>query len=733
MLLAKVLSFSSSPALSVVVLLRTIFWALTPLALSYVIDFGTSLSLLMLATCLGTLGATLVAFSSKTLRYIFALLLGSYLTWRVFLFIISVFTPDSSVALFFPYNLLLHSHLFFICLTLSSIVNFLFWRYRSVITIELLLFIIISIAFFASHRHFHFDSPKIINTLAWRFGITNLTMLVLLGTFFAILAIAYLYLVTMPEIPWPFQSKENLSVHGYAPRGLTLILGFLLLVLISAVIAKGTFEYYNVKVGTRIANGVGQESEEGLSPLGFHSALGSSNQPAALVRLENDYNDNPSSPMLYLREAALSEFNGHELVKAGPLYDSDVSFGSPVEAYKAEEDPTLSYRAPVLQAIYLLTDHKRAFAVDYPVSITRLKNPAPERFKAAFKAYSMAPVYAPEELLSAKEGDSRWEPEELKHYIKAHPDKRYAELAAKIAPPDLSAAEQALALTTYLSKNAIYTLTPNHDVKQGEDPVAPFLFGDLRGYCVHFAHAMVYMMRALNIPARVATGYLTDLSQARDGHILLRMSDRHAWAEAYLDGFGWVPFDLQPEQVESHAETPVDMNLLEELMSMLGPSEELLPDELTMDELNVEEESRLKLPGLRFILSIIVLFLLSMAMLKAYLLFSWHLPGTKEKRLKRFMRSLQTVLIDTGRPRDFGETWLEYRKRLKEAYQINTLTLAKILIESSYRDKLPAERFSQIDSSYKADLKFFRELSVFKRIYAFLSPASLIHFLGGRP
>ena len=32
-------------------------------------------------------------------------------------------------------------------------------------------------------------------------------------------------------------------------------------------------------------------------------------------------------------------------------------------------------RIPIVQSIYLLTDHKTAFGLDYPLNITRLKKP----------------------------------------------------------------------------------------------------------------------------------------------------------------------------------------------------------------------------------------------------------------------------------------------------------------------------------------------------------------------
>ena len=46
---------------------------------------------------------------------------------------------------------------------------------------------------------------------------------------------------------------------------------------------------------------------------------------------------------------------------------------------------------------------------------------------------------------------------------------------------------KALAIKRYLEEKGFYTRKERHD--RAEDPAASFLFGNLKGYCVHFAHA----------------------------------------------------------------------------------------------------------------------------------------------------------------------------------------------------------------------------------------------------
>ncbi len=91
----------------------------------------------------------------------------------------------------------------------------------------------------------------------------------------------------------------------------------------------------------------------------------------------------------------------------------------------------------------------------------------------------------------------------------------------------------------------------------GPDLVDGFLFDTRSGYCEHYASAFVVLMRAMDIPARVVTGYQGGEPNPLDGYLTVRQSDAHAWAEVWLDGRGWVRVDptaaVAPERVERGA------------------------------------------------------------------------------------------------------------------------------------------------------------------------------------
>ena len=96
-----------------------------------------------------------------------------------------------------------------------------------------------------------------------------------------------------------------------------------------------------------------------------------------------------------------------------------------------------------------------------------------------------------------------------------------------------------------------YTLRPPRVGRHGVDD---FLFSTRAGFCEHYAGAFVVLMRILDIPARVVTGYQGGELNPVDGYLTVRQSDAHAWAEVWLAGRGWVRVDptaaVAPDRVE---------------------------------------------------------------------------------------------------------------------------------------------------------------------------------------
>jgi protein-glutamine gamma-glutamyltransferase len=95
-----------------------------------------------------------------------------------------------------------------------------------------------------------------------------------------------------------------------------------------------------------------------------------------------------------------------------------------------------------------------------------------------------------------------------------------------------------------------YTLDPG---VFGQHTADEFWFDRKSGFCEHIASAFVVLMRAMDVPARVVTGFQGGERNAVDGFWVVRNSDAHAWAEVWVAGRGWVRVDptaaVSPDRV----------------------------------------------------------------------------------------------------------------------------------------------------------------------------------------
>ncbi|VTU17273.1 Protein-glutamine gamma-glutamyltransferase [Variovorax sp. SRS16] len=132
---------------------------------------------------------------------------------------------------------------------------------------------------------------------------------------------------------------------------------------------------------------------------------------------------------------------------------------------------------------------------------------------------------------------------------------RTAQLAAQMrSDPALAGATTSAFVQAVLQRlrtgGYSYTLDPG---VYGDDTADAFWFDRKAGFCEHIASAFVVLMRALDIPARIVTGYQGGEINGVDRYWVLRHSDAHAWAEVWEDGAGWVRVDptgaISPDRV----------------------------------------------------------------------------------------------------------------------------------------------------------------------------------------
>jgi hypothetical protein len=87
------------------------------------------------------------------------------------------------------------------------------------------------------------------------------------------------------------------------------------------------------------------------------------------------------------------------------------------------------------------------------------------------------------------------------------------------------------------------------------DPVSRFLLSDSAAHCEYFASAAVLLLRCLGVPTRYVIGYYAH-EREPNGQIVVRQRDAHAWAEAWIDGKGWITLDATPADGRPDKTTP---------------------------------------------------------------------------------------------------------------------------------------------------------------------------------
>ena len=118
------------------------------------------------------------------------------------------------------------------------------------------------------------------------------------------------------------------------------------------------------------------------------------------------------------------------------------------------------------------------------------------------------------------------------------------ELAVQVTANGVSPFEKAVALQQWFRTDGGFEYSLEVDPGNGADALGDFLDNRV-GYCEQFASAMAVMARAVNIPARVAVGFLSP-RQVGASTWQYSSHDLHAWPELFIPGSGWVAFEPTP-------------------------------------------------------------------------------------------------------------------------------------------------------------------------------------------
>jgi transglutaminase-like putative cysteine protease len=139
-------------------------------------------------------------------------------------------------------------------------------------------------------------------------------------------------------------------------------------------------------------------------------------------------------------------------------------------------------------------------------------------------------------------------------------------------PADKAALVQA-ALKRLQTDGYLYTLEPG---VYGQHTADEFWFDRKEGFCEHIASAFVVLMRAMDIPSRIVTGYQGGELNSVDDYWVVRQADAHAWTEVWLAGQGWVRVDptsaVAPGRTGSFQRLAAPQGLIGQALSGFSPT-----------------------------------------------------------------------------------------------------------------------------------------------------------------
>ncbi|BBG03096.1 MULTISPECIES: transglutaminase TgpA family protein [Pseudonocardia] len=124
-------------------------------------------------------------------------------------------------------------------------------------------------------------------------------------------------------------------------------------------------------------------------------------------------------------------------------------------------------------------------------------------------------------------------------------DPRVAQIARDVSAAAANPFDRAMAIENHFTgPDSLFSYSLATAPGAGDDALVDFLTVGRTGYCEQYASAMAVMLRAVDIPARVAVGFTAGTDGA-DGRTI-STENAHAWVEAWFPGYGWMTFDPTP-------------------------------------------------------------------------------------------------------------------------------------------------------------------------------------------
>ncbi|MBH1941036.1 hypothetical protein I5677_09045 [Mobilitalea sibirica] len=291
---------------------------------------------------------------------------------------------------------------------------------------------------------------------------------------------------------------------------------------------------------------------------------------------------------------------------------------------------------------------------------------------------------------------------------------RVKELAYEITEGYDTDYDKLIAIESYL-KDYTYTLDPGR-LPKDRDFVDYFLFDSKEGYCTSYATAMAILGRCIGIPTRYVEGFAADYNEEpADRHMYpVRNSQAHAWAEAYIEGFGWVPFESTPPFYDNRYITWKEKKKSQEaglpLMEEFIPPQEIYlpPEEGFVVPLQQEKKASNFMVGLLITSTTVLILIILLVIYYITLKYKYNKIFKKadynKKMYMLFLRILR-LLKREGFVLGAQETILMLSKRIRDLYHYDRVEfsdVANIFMRYRYADaRITEEEFNRVAIFYQ--------------------------------
>ncbi|RLJ39624.1 transglutaminase-like putative cysteine protease [Acidovorax sp. 106] len=290
---------------------------------------------------------------------------------------------------------------------------------------------------------------------------------------------------------------------------------------------------------------VGGSGLSGSMKVGSIAELALNEAVAFRLRFDNPAQELPPSSAMYFRGPVLAGFDGREW-RAEPFReDSAWAARAGLPANLQVQGPALRYEVTLepQRRPWLMVLESTPQAPDLPGNPTYMTQDL--QWMAARPIMDVV-RYRAESYPDFRHGPTT-AARQLREFVALPPgfNPRTLALAAQMrADPALANGDTAALVSAALNRlrtgGYSYTLEPG---VYGEHTADEFWFDRKEGFCEHIASAFVVLMRAMDVPARIVTGYQGGAINPMDGYWTVRQSDAHAWAEVWMPERGWVRVD----------------------------------------------------------------------------------------------------------------------------------------------------------------------------------------------